>query len=76
MPNRTIYLPDEIDALSRRLGLNLSRLTQQAIAAVAETRSADAIEARVDAASERIVALGIEWPERALDQMRQDAGER
>ena len=35
MPNRTVYLPEDLDALSRHFELNLSQLTQEAIKRVA-----------------------------------------
>jgi len=76
MPNRTVYLPDELDALSRRLGLNLSRLTQDAIVATAKEHPDDAFEARVAAAMARIAALDIDWPADPLAASRAEAGER
>jgi len=76
MANRTIYLPEELDEVSRRLGLNLSRLTQAAIAEHARHNSDDAIEARVESASARIRDLGIKWPAESLEQQRRDAAER
>ena len=76
MPNRTVYLPDELDALSRRLGLNLSRLTQDAIVATANEHPDDALEARVAAAIARIAALDIDWPADPLAASRAEAGER
>ena len=76
MANRTIYLPEELDELSRRLGLNLSRLTQEAIEAHMTKHTAEALEARIDAAAERIAALGIDWPENWLQDSRDEVGER
>ena len=76
MANRTIYLPEELDELSRRLGLNLSRLTQEAIEAHMAKHAEEALEARIDAAAERIAALGIDWPENWLQDSRDDVGER
>ncbi len=76
MGNRTIYLPDELDELSRNLGLNLSRLTQQAIEAHMIEHTEQALDARVEAASERIAALDIEWPDGWLETSRAEAGER
>lgn len=76
MANRTIYLPDEMDEISRRLGLNLSRLTQDAIEAHVAKHGEEALEARVAAATERIAALGLEWPDNWLETSRDEAGER
>ena len=76
MANRTIYLPEELDEISKRLGLNLSRLTQEAIEAHVAKHGEEALEARVDAAAERIAALGLDWPENWLEQTRAEAGER
>jgi len=76
MANRTIYLPEELDEVSRRLGLNLSRLTQAAIAEHAKQNSDDAIDARVESASARIRGLGIKWPAEALDQQQSDVAGR
>lgn len=76
MPNRTIYLPDDLDVVSRQLGLNLSQVTQRAIEEAAAQRGTEATEARADAASARIEALGLDWPEDALRRQRAEAGER
>ena len=76
MANRTIYLSEELDEVSRRLGLNLSRLTQAAIAEHARHNSDDAIDARVESASARIRDLGIKWPAESLVQQRRDEAER
>lgn len=76
MPNRTIYLPDKLDELSRRLELNLSHLTQQAIRTYAEENRAAAFQARVDAASAAAAALDIDWPEDHLARQRSEAAER
>lgn len=76
MPKRTIYLPDRLDELSRRLGVNLSRLTQQAIEDLAADHRDEVLEADIDAASERVRALGLSWPEDALEAQRREAAER
>ena len=76
MPNRTIYLPDDLDVLSRRLGLNLSRLAQDAIAREAAAHPAETLEARVSEALERTGRLGIDWPPRLLADTRAEANER
>lgn len=76
MPNRTIYLPDALDQVIQRLGLNLSQLTQNAIRRVMAERSDEALEARIDACSARISALNIDWPDDVLDRGREEAGER
>lgn len=76
MPNRTIYLPDDLDEISRRVGLNLSRLTQKAIREFVAENSDEALAARVAAASERSAALELEWPGGWLAQQRAEAGER
>ena len=77
MANRTIYLPDQLDEASRRLGLNLSRLTQEAIERYLESdETADAPVTRLDAAVARIRTLGIEWPVDVIANERLEAGER
>ncbi len=76
MPNRTIYLPDDLDEISRRVGLNLSRLTQKAIREFVAENSDEALAARVAAASERSAALELEWPDDWHAQQRAEAGER
>lgn len=76
MPNRTIYLPDDLDEISRRIGLNLSQLTQKAIQQFVAEHSDEALAARVDAASKRSAALDLEWPAGWLAQQRAEAGER
>ena len=76
MPNRTVYLPDDLDALSRRLGLNLSRITQDAVRRAAAERGSEAIDAQVREAVDRIAQLDITWPADHLAQSRAEAGER
>jgi len=76
MPNRTIYLPDDLDQLSRRLKLNLSQLTQEAIRRRATERSPQEIQAVVEAASKRAVALDLDWSTFSLADERESAGER
>ncbi|MEE9416662.1 MAG: hypothetical protein V3V01_15365 [Acidimicrobiales bacterium] len=76
MANRTIYLPDELDEMSRQLGLNLSQLTQKAIKDYVSYHSEQALEVRVAAASARSQVLDLAWPENALQQQRDEAGER
>ncbi len=76
MPNRTIYLPDELDQASRSLGLNLSRITQEAISAHMEENADSAIEARIANFNDRANALSIDWPEDPIAMGREEAGER
>ena len=76
MPNRTIYLPDELDWISRELGVNLSQLTQSALKALASERSDEVLDGRVGAAAARIAALELEWPSEPLASQRAEAGER
>ena len=76
MPNRTIYLPDELDQASRRLGLNLSRITQEAISAYVEQNGDDAVEARVAEFSNRASAMPVDWPKDPITAGRRESGER
>ncbi|CCM63790.1 hypothetical protein BN381_290158 [Candidatus Microthrix parvicella RN1] len=76
MPNRTVYLPEELDELSRHFELNLSQLTQQAIERVAAEREDEALAVRVKAASDRIRRLEIDWPPQSLQEERAQASER
>jgi post-segregation antitoxin (ccd killing protein) len=75
-PHDRANLPDELDALSRRLGLNLSRLAQVAIVATAKEHPDGAFEARVAAAMARIAAIDIDWPADPLAASRAEAAER
>jgi post-segregation antitoxin (ccd killing protein) len=76
MSNRTVYLPEDLDSLSRHFELNLSKLTQEAIKRVAAEREDETLAARVKAASDRIRRLDIDWPTQSLDEQRAQAGER
>ena len=76
MPNRTVYLPEDLDALSRHFELNLSQLTQEAIKRVAAEREDETLAVRVKAASDRIRRLDIDGPTQSLDGERAQAGER
>lgn len=76
MPNRTIYLPAELDEVSRRVGLNLSQLTQQAIRDFMEDHREEILEARLEAACARAEALAIDWPDDWLANERREARER
>ena len=76
MPNRTVYLPEELDELSRHFELNLSQLTQQAIERVAAEREDEGLAVRVKAASDRIRRLEIDWPPQSLQEERAQASER
>ena len=76
MPNRTVYLPEDLDQASRRLKLNLSHVVQAAIRELAAERDAAEVEAEVDAASSRAQALGIDWSDFSLEESREAANER
>ncbi len=76
MPNRTIYLPAELDELSRRVGLNLSQLTQQAIRGFMADHREEILEARLEEACARAEALAIDWPDDWLANERLEAQER
>lgn len=76
MPNRTVYLPAELDDASRRLKLNLSHLVQDAIRELAIERDVEEIEAAVDAASARASALEVDWSDFSLEAARGAARER
>lgn len=76
MPNRAIYLPDELDQVSRRIGLNLSQLRQKAIRQYMTEHSDESLDARTDAASARTAALDLEWPSSWLAREWSGARER
>ncbi|MCY7299591.1 MAG: hypothetical protein LH616_10310 [Ilumatobacteraceae bacterium] len=76
MPNRTVYLPDALDAASRQLGLNLSQLTQRAIEDQLALASEAALSVRCAQATARMTALDIEWPDGVVATGRREAGER
>lgn len=76
MPNRTIYLPDDLDEISRSAGLNLSQLTQRAIQQFVAENSDEVSKTRVEAASARAIEIGLEWPSGGLASQRAEAAER
>ncbi|MCQ3806460.1 MAG: type II toxin-antitoxin system CcdA family antitoxin [Acidimicrobiaceae bacterium] len=76
MPNRTIYLPQELDDLSRSVGLNLSRLAQEAIRDYLADHRRETLEARLEEACARAEALAVDWPERFLKYQRAQAQDR
>lgn len=76
VPNRTVYLPDSLDAASRQLGLNLSQLTQRAIEAELAFGSEAEVSVRCAQASARMAALEIDWPPDSVAAGRREAGER
>lgn len=76
MPNRTVYLPEELDKASRRLKLNLSHIVQDAIRELSADPDPVEVDAKVNAASERAQALGIDWSDFSLEESRDAAQER
>lgn len=76
MPNRTVYLPDDLDEASRRLKLNLSHVVQDAIRELAAGPDPALVEAEIAAASRRAEALGIDWSDYSLKNARRSANER
>jgi len=76
MPNRTVYLPDDLDEASRRLKLNLSHVVQDAIRELASDPDPSEVEAKILAASDRAHALNIDWSDFSLEESRAAAHER
>lgn len=74
MPNRTIYLPDDVDRLVDELDVNLSQVTQQALRALAAERSASKAE-RLASLRRRAAELGISYPADHLRTTRAEAGD-
>jgi len=76
MPNRTVYLPADLDETSRRLKLNLSHVVQDAIRELAADPDPAEVDTAVNAASERARALGVDWSAFSLEESRSAAQER
>lgn len=74
MPNRTIYLPEELDRLARQLDVNLSRVTQDALVRLADARQRGDGDAR-RAIAEDIAAKYRDVPWVTLAAQRAEAGD-
>lgn len=74
MPNRTIYLPDEVDEIARRLDVNLSKVTQDAIRDLAASQQADRDE-RLKRARALAAKANITYPPNYLRDSREESGE-
>ncbi|CAN5709373.1 hypothetical protein BH24ACT5_BH24ACT5_08670 [soil metagenome] len=74
MPSRTIYLPEDVDNLVKELDVNLSRLTQDAVRALAAQRAADRTD-RLAAIRQLVASAGISYPTNHLATMRHEAGD-
>lgn len=74
MPSRTIYLPDDVDRMVSDLNVNLSRLTQDAIRALADEQRADR-QSRLDEIRRRVLEANISYPTDHLQKMREAAGD-
>jgi post-segregation antitoxin (ccd killing protein) len=74
MPNRTIYLPDDVDRLAHELDVNLSRLTQDAVRALARQRDDDR-QARLAKVRQRAKQAGLSYPKHHLRDTRREAGD-
>lgn len=74
MPNRTIYLPDEVDELARRLDVNLSKVTQDAIRDLADKQQDDRGE-RLTRARALAAEANITYPPNSLHDSREESGE-
>ena len=70
MPNRTIYLPADLDDLARQLDLNLSRLTQEAIRlhAGAQDQRSRRVDHLVDTYAQ--IAEEVDYSNWTLDELR------
>lgn len=74
MPNRTIYLPDEVDEIARRLDINLSKLTQDALRKLAQERD-DENQQRLQRFRKLVKEANITYPPNYLRDMRREAGD-
>jgi hypothetical protein len=74
MPNRTIYLPDDVDRLVDELDVNLSQVTQQAIRALATERAVGR-DQRLLELKRRVRKLDLSYPADHLRGMRREAGD-
>jgi len=74
MPSRTIYLPDDVEKMVNELDINLSRLTQDAIRALAQQQAADNSE-RLTTIRRHVEEAGISYPADHLHDMRHQAGD-
>jgi post-segregation antitoxin (ccd killing protein) len=72
MARINVYVPDELAARSREAGLNVSALTQQAIAAALAVEQTDAWLAALD--PRRATQVAVEDVLAALDDVRDDFG--
>ena len=77
MPNRTINLPDDVDAMARELDINLSKVTQDAVRSLAAERAepdAD-FEERLARARRLAAETDIRFPPNYLRDSRREAGD-
>jgi post-segregation antitoxin (ccd killing protein) len=74
MPNRTIYLPADVDRLARQLDVNLSRLTQDAIRALA-AQTTDQKHQRLMDVRGKVAMAGLTYPSGYLRDAREQAGD-
>jgi post-segregation antitoxin (ccd killing protein) len=72
MARINVYVPDELAARSREAGLNVSALTQQAIAAALAVEQTDAWLATL--APRRATEVAVDDVLAALDEARDDFG--
>lgn len=79
MPNRTIYLPDDVDQLARDLDVNLSQVTQQALREIDRRRrtedESETVEERLARLRHLVAEANITFPPNYLRDMRAEAGD-
>ena len=74
MPSRTIYLPEDVNQMVNDLDVNLSRLAQDAVRALAEERAED-LDSRLDEIRLQVAKADISYPKNYLHDSRREAGD-
>ena len=74
MPSRTIYLPDDVNKMVDDLDVNLSRLTQEAVRALAERRAANQ-NSRLAEIRLKVKTADLSYPKDHLPDTRRGAGD-
>jgi post-segregation antitoxin (ccd killing protein) len=74
MPSRTIYLPDDVNQMVDDLDVNLSRITQEAVRALAEQRAANQ-NSRLAEIRLKVKTADLAYPKDHLRDTRREAGD-
>jgi hypothetical protein len=74
MPSRTIYLPDDVNQMVDDLDVNLSRLTQEAVRALADQRATNQ-NSRLAEVRLKVKTADLAYPRDHLRNTRREAGD-